>query len=500
MTESLSFCLFGQYIVGLAILTLHSAFSSIPSSQISEEQCWRQYSIAVKSTKHLVERASQGIKRYQTRVTDEILVACVVFITIEILLGNIHTAARHIASGNDLFQAYLFDSHVKCTPHGSCDHSSVKCCSAIASISTVSPLDECAKSLLAVFSRMDIQLLSFLPKRYHTRRLTAMSQKDHIRYETLQLAQPFPNAPPVKLYQLLRRTLYWIHYFATPWKYSMDIPEELYATQKELFTCLHDWKQDYQQGKEHEFHWLTADEDPSPMVAHLMLLYHLTTLKLSTALCPTESVYSTLDSLRGFSSIICYAYVILKRRNSQLDPIYLPQGKEQSEHYFSLESSIVEALYYSVIKCRHSLIRKCALGLLMCAGREGVWDGTAMACCAEYVVNIEEGRTELDVDRPINCKDSAEVRRAKTIPNLPYCEAGKLAGELMHKIVLGEQVPDLSESDVPGVERLVNTVHVDIDKLSTKVEVECGWFAAEKREWRYEKKVLIYESCASTTR
>ncbi|CAI6335773.1 unnamed protein product [Periconia digitata] len=482
----------------VALAGFHEKFS-IPSSQISDEQCWRQYSIAVKSTKHLVELASRPPKetrKYRSAVTDEILVACVVFFTIEILLGNFDTASRHIASGLALFQTYLFESHLKNTPLESCDHSSpTSCCCSVGSLSTVFPLNPCAKSLLAVFSRMDMQLLSLLPKRHHARRLSAMSREDHIRYEMLQLAQPFPDEPAVRLHQLLRRDLYWIHYFAAPWRYSPNPPEELYATQTELLNTLRQWKRKYHEGKDPEFHWLAINTEPTSMEAHLLLIYHLTTLKLSVTLCSNESIYSTPDSIRSFSAMLCYAFIILKRRNAELDPVYLP--KTQSEHYFSLESSIVEALYYIATKLRHSLLRKCALGLLKCAGREGVWDSTILSCVAEYLINLEEGNTFPSHIPPANLETLDMGQRDKDVSSLPFCIAGKMAQDLVKRIVLEDSMPDLNELDSIDQEKLVNSVHFDIDKLTTKVEIECGWYDETRKQWRYEKKLLEYDRCGA---
>ncbi|PVI06517.1 hypothetical protein DM02DRAFT_623048 [Periconia macrospinosa] len=477
----------------VALAGFHEKFT-ISTSQISDEQCWRQYSIAVKNTAHLIEAASRPrneFKKSQTVITDELLVACVIFITIELLLGEFDTATRHIVSGFGLFQSYLLQSHINSAEFPACDHSKPTSCCSFGTLSPMSPLNPCVKSLLAVFSRMDMQLLSFLPRRYYARHLNEMSQDDHIRYEILQLAQPFPDEPTAKLYQMIRRILYWIHYFAMPHKYSGNHPQELYATQEELLQSLNYWKDQYQEGKEPEFHWLSTNTEPPITVAHILLTYHLTILKLSASLCPNESVYASPDSMRTICAILAYAFIILKRRNAELDPIYLP--KTQTDHYFSLESSIVEALYYTSTKCRHSLLRKCALGLLKCAGREGVWDSTVMACVAEYLTNLEEGNTSAASVPPAKFSSDKKGRQEKEISGLPFCMAGKLANEMIRKVLLGEDVPDLFRDILMEEERLVNTVHFEIDKLTTKVEIECGWFDEAQAKWRYEKKMLEYK-------
>jgi hypothetical protein len=58
---------------------------------------------------------------------------------------------------------------------------------------------------------------------------------------------------------------------------------------------------------------------------------------------------------------------------------------------FSLESSLIPALYLTAIKCRDSAVRRCAIALLeKHPGREGLWDAKLYARVATRVADIEE--------------------------------------------------------------------------------------------------------------
>ncbi|KAF2122007.1 hypothetical protein BDV96DRAFT_136393 [Lophiotrema nucula] len=56
-----------------------------------------------------------------------------------------------------------------------------------------------------------------------------------------------------------------------------------------------------------------------------------------------------------------------------------------------VDIEMVPVLYYVVVKCRHPLIRRKAISLLVaCPRREGLWDGICTARITQYIVDIEE--------------------------------------------------------------------------------------------------------------
>ena len=193
-------------------------------------------------------------------------------------------------------------------------------------------------------------------------------------------------------------------------------------------------------------------------------------------------------------------------------PVYLPDGKQQKEFYFSLESSIVEALYFTALKCRHKVLRRCALGLLKCAGREGLWDGAVMAVVAEHVICVEEGvahsdntdvTTHANSNHDLNCNYSnntsdinkliASVRSPRTtLSNTEFVDFWQkgFALALDQDRVLADAADEAMHGEVHR-DGLVHEVRVDIERKGRTVGIECGWFDEGKREWRYEDAVLV---------
>ena len=61
---------------------------------------------------------------------------------------------------------------------------------------------------------------------------------------------------------------------------------------------------------------------------------------------------------------------------------------------FSADVGIIPALYLVACKCRDPRLRRQAIDLLKRAGREGVWDGQAMAAVATWAMKQEERQSE----------------------------------------------------------------------------------------------------------
>ncbi|KAF1958556.1 hypothetical protein CC80DRAFT_14520 [Byssothecium circinans] len=447
----------------VALSGFHERYS-FPENPSSEEHCWRQYYLAVRTSKGLVEKAAAD-KNAKGRIPDEILISCAIFVTIEILLGNTEEAIRHLESGLSLVESYVGKSRGRLDPN------------------TV--------DLIGFFARLDLQVLSFSPKRHQMSLHPGLYGSRNSLQSRFMSLQSLPNAPSASLYRLIRRILYWIRHYAAPLKYSSSASADLEHTQTELIAALEAWKTTFLDGKEEDLSWITpACIGPNPVTSHLLLTYHLTSLKLKTALSASELIFCEPEPLSSFGAILSYTFVILHQRNKKLYPVYLPTGQTQSEYFFSLESSIVEALYYTSIKCRHPVLRRCAVGLLRCAGREGVWDGTIMALVSDHVIKLEE---EEQGDQ--NTTPLAALQLYKKGNKAMYCTIWRLAAELNRKLVLDEDVEELRGYRKEVVEeRLVCSVGVDVQRERKSVEVEFGWYSEGygNEGWRYESKMLNF--------
>lgn len=412
--------------------------------------------------------------------TVEILVSCIIFTSIEILLGNTNAALRYLESGLSLIRTHLTKGSTP-LPQIYDRKANGKITSADKPPSSPTLLDPRTIDLIGWFARMDLQILSFSPSHHNsTSKPTYPPQ-----YAILEIPQPLPNAPSTSLYRIMKQGLYWIRHHATPFKYSSDIPQMLYQSQTNLLTALSQWRTIFLDWQNEEFPFKAGYPDIAPDRAHLLLTYHLTALKVRTALSPTETIFGSTKCTHAFSAILYYAFVILRQRNARLGPIVSPQDETRREFFFSLESSIVEALYVMTLKCRNPVSRRCSLGMLKGAGREGVWDGAVMAEVARHVISLEEGR-RVHPGRP-----SPEAEDG--MPNCNLLVIRKLAVKLN---VISETTREVEAERArdPGKEVaencMVHTVQVDIDRTKRSVEVECGWFVEKERRWRHERVIL----------
>lgn len=431
-------------------------------SSASKQESWRHYYLAVKETNRTVDAAQGGLRLSGTS-KEEVLVSCAIFITIEVLLGNLKTAVRHLEGAFALLRTHFCRSrpssaHAAIPQAKDTPGSSLRKDSPDTSPSpppTPVYVDDQMADLIGFFARLDLQMLAFLPRGEYAAHKASQKPISALP----QIETPLPNPRSASLFRIVKDSLYWLRHVAVEWKYSASIPADVYDAQARFLLELQTWRvenfpdQDegsgYQGDVDGEFADTSTNTTTDPQTANLLLAHALTTLKLHTALSPNETAFLSPSSLSTFSAILAHASTILSHRNcttnnsSNTTPTSSPADATATfsslVSFFSLEISTVEALYYTAIKCRDKVLRRRALDLLKGAGREGVWDGGTMARVAGCVVGVEE-------------------------------EAVRSSG--------GEE------------EGLVSEVNFAVDSEGGAVEVDCGWFLAGKRRWRHEVRVL----------
>jgi hypothetical protein len=113
----------------------------------------------------------------------------------------------------------------------------------------------------------------------------------------------------------------------------------------------------------------------------LQILYEASTIWVATALQPLEIAYD--DHIPAFTSIVSNATALIQ------------SGAYQSPHrVFAFETEIIAPLYWTAIKCRHPLLRRTALRLLMRDEmknrRENIWATQTVVAVASRVIELEE--------------------------------------------------------------------------------------------------------------
>ncbi|KAJ4286151.1 hypothetical protein N0V90_013500 [Kalmusia sp. IMI 367209] len=394
-----------------ALSELHEWYSYPTCHKIYRDQeGWRQYYLSAKQVSALITTVQTDTDD-RADAEEEILIACAIFITIEVLFGNIRTAIRHLKSGISLVQDFMAKRH----PHSSFQFSHKGPTSQmdlldLSNTSLCSFLDGNLPDLIGLLALLDLQMMTFFPP-------------DQAKYED-------------------------------------TVPSVLYEAQFNLIAHLIAWHNNLDS---------IDNTEVASETANLLLTYHLTTLKVHAALSSEECLYKGEACVNSFRALIRYTIIILQGRKPE----------RPATRQLSLETSTVEAMYFLVTKCRDATLRRRALSLLQCAGREGVWDGLAMAVVAEHVLRLEEGRS---VQTAI-CSPSVFVTRTNVDIGTSIHRDGDKASERSRCMLEVENL---------GQVRLINEVNFSVDRNERTVNVKCGWFDEKRRVWDYDTKVLTW--------
>ncbi|SPQ18419.1 7320f4d4-7f59-4fb8-9880-eadbd3543a1c [Thermothielavioides terrestris] len=145
----------------------------------------------------------------------------------------------------------------------------------------------------------------------------------------------------------------------------------------------------------------------------LLRLYHtMASIMASTCLRLTDETVFDLRT-QGFSNMLAQA-VELFRQWTQLTSAPPGNNRQQTPNLsFTLDMGHVPPLYYVALKCREPRLRRRAIELLMSMPhKEGVWDGEVAAYVARQVMEMEEGGESYD-------NGYAEVEPASVLSVVP---------------------------------------------------------------------------------
>ncbi|CAK7220559.1 hypothetical protein SEUCBS140593_004274 [Sporothrix eucalyptigena] len=139
---------------------------------------------------------------------------------------------------------------------------------------------------------------------------------------------------------------------------------------------------------------MTAPMSPNAAATILLQIHlYLAEVWLATALARAESAFDAYAET--FSTIVSLAVTVLDLEHQQ-------QQKQQTQHVgspaaipssvFTLETNVIPALYYVASKCRHRLVRKSALDVLIHNShrRENLWRADVLGAIATRIIEMEE--------------------------------------------------------------------------------------------------------------
>lgn len=296
------------------------------------------------------------------------LVTCLVFVCMEFLRGNYHTAFIHLTNGLKIIFEYQKQTR---------NDSSVLLPSKMWGTSTAVskfPLSYIVEETLKpIFVRAMASALMYgfgadVTNYFHTPSLPHYKQ---LQFENIREAQ-------LTAYELRNQSI----------RYIQIITRRLFYSQKEPFTpeevsrqlcmlgCQHAWYEALEIFR-HRSDLSAADE-----LAVSALLTHHHAINIWTA-CAIELREMAFDGhLETFKVILNHARIILDSMN--LDA-------SQPAARFIFEISIIPALYFVATRCRCPTTRREAVTLLARnPPREGMWDAKQHAVVAIRVIEIEE--------------------------------------------------------------------------------------------------------------
>ncbi|KAM0242951.1 hypothetical protein ACHAP5_007061 [Fusarium lateritium] len=201
---------------------------------------------------------------------------------------------------------------------------------------------------------------------------------------------------------LYRKLTVCYHFISTalPFKYAhvMQVPSDLIIEQSRHIADLQQWLAHHQLDTTYP---KGHSRDEQLLVLRLQCLTAL--INVSNVLNPYEMAYDMHSP--ELQDIISSGEMVLDMRTRDNSSRLLP--------LFSPEMGIIQPLFLTGLKYRHSFWREKALNLLRRSGREGPWCGHRESRVLEAVINAEEG----SAGNPFNIVDDPQpiIRYPDTI-------------------------------------------------------------------------------------
>lgn len=280
------------------------------------------------------------------------LLVCVLFTCIEFLLGHETASQLHICQGRQVL------SSLKATKSNS--------------------LDMIKRELVPFYARLCLASFTFGSR--------PPAIPDHLKLAT-SLPNEFTSFREARnhLYHLLDDGLHFTTH-GKPAVYAMNTaPGELAmlkSTQQGLLSGLSQWNIAFTllaAVTPSDGGWVTTQQ-------LLRLYYHAAVIWVSTALDSAELAYDA--HISAFATIISIATSVLnsKASTSEARP-------------FGFETELIAPVYWTAAKCRHPLLRRAALRLLMRdelkERKENLWYGRHVLAAASRIIELEEAGSTL---------------------------------------------------------------------------------------------------------
>lgn len=360
----------------IAVGSVHRSYESNRSSRVVSADAHQLFGLQQynKAIGHLKARLCDT---GDPKLTEIVLISCVLFICLELLQGQNKAAITHLQNGLKILcdstrQRYVQPARnnrlqSKAEPYSTEEH------------------------LVESFSRLDIQSAMFGER---SPRLFLVPQQNKVEHD-LWVPETFRSLIEARQYldtltnatfrfrgQMANNEIYCLNDRGRP----SGIEDTAVAQQQELQCRLTNWSMAFDRVRTKLGPSLVQKQSNTIL---LLRIHNIAvSILLSACLSTREIIYDELTT--EFEMMISLANRYLE------DKTKCVRTSSSSRPTFTLEMGIIPPLYLAAIKCRHPEIRRQAVSLLSCSPhREGMWD-TNVAKFAVQIIALEEAAARLE--------------------------------------------------------------------------------------------------------
>jgi len=196
------------------------------------------------------------------------------------------------------------------------------------------------------------------------------------RFKTVSDAREVLNSIVAFMYRLFKPIPGGERYRTLPYK---PLPPPIHKQVDHVQTLLKQWSSTF----DSLLHNITPKSSLDVTSIKVLRVQHLTiTIHISTLFYRDQLAFDAFTS--DFAQVIKLSTSVVET---------LPVNNNGSP-VISFDVGIVQPLYFTACRCRHTILRHKAISLLMRSGIEGIYNGTAMAAAASWAARYEEDGEE----------------------------------------------------------------------------------------------------------
>lgn len=351
----------------VALGTLHEEYqlrggryNMMVKQQPSYQYALQLYSKAMTELNARLAKGDQEDTRYA-------LISCILFVCFEILQRNSMAGLTHFESGIRVLLGIINQQRAASQSP--------------ATSQSPAPLAESeVETLLRIFARYDVQATSFTKPRVHNIYLPLA--RVPCTFQSLSECKIHLDNLLISMYQFLKS-------HKNIWRYwrGSDVPLEVLARKEDSLVAFTAWLDALDRFLGQSNATQLTPRETRDLVG-LRLQAKVAIVQISTSI---DSAPET--SFDRFEPI--FLEIVTLAEDAALSPSILSETSLSSYNsgntiHFTMELGIIQPLYFTATKCRTGDLRRRAVAALRTSGREGVWDGPAMALLVERIMAIEE--------------------------------------------------------------------------------------------------------------